>query len=266
MTIEGRTHHVSLKLSRAIAPIMPNPYLTIAADIEWCRDAWCLRAQAPSDTELRHGSAVVRRLLVEGTVLVAWKHFCVIGQPKLVGPDLVAIAAYQGLRLEHATALIAGGGRINAVDVSMIGAFRVFNPKTGKGPDDESGFAVLVTHIARDASRPSTPSPFDGLVERSWLFSEYLDAPGAVRKGCLVSRREIVQYFANFAGGVHLDRISKFVRKKTPRFEFISELENRVRADIMDGLFFELLSIGQAIGWSADLQALAARIRAQGES
>ncbi len=151
---------------------------------------------------------------------------------------------------------------MNGLDVSMIGAFSIFNPATGKGPDDESGFAVLVSSIARDASGLTTPSALDGLVERSWRLNDYLDAPGAVRRGTLVSRREIIQFFSNFAGGVHLDRISKLRRDKTPRYEFISELERRVRADIKDGLYFELLSIGQAIGRSPDLQELVAKIRA----
>jgi hypothetical protein len=242
---------------------MSSEYIPVAEDIEWLRDEWWVRTEALSDAELRRGSATLRSLLVEGNIQVAWRHHGFDGQPSVCGPDMEAIAVDQGLKLEHAASLVAGGGRLNGVDASMIGGFRVFNPATGKGPDDESGFAVAVYFIARDATRWTTLSPLDCLVERSWRLNDYLDAYGAVRKGERLSRREIIQYFANYAGGAHLDLPGRFKRKKTPRYEFIAELRQRVRADIKDGLHFELLSIGQAVGRSPDMQALATRIRAR---
>jgi hypothetical protein len=42
----------------------------------------------------------------------------------------------------------------------------------------------------------------------------------------------------------------------------IAELEQHIHADTRDGLYFELLSIGQAVGRSADMQRLENAIRA----
>jgi hypothetical protein len=91
-----------------------------------------------------------------------------------------------------------------------------------------------------------------------WSLSNYLDAPGAIRRGETISRRDIVTYFANVGGGVHLGPAKP---SKQQTYALIDELLNKVGADIMDGVFFELLSIGQAIGHSDDLNRLVAAIR-----
>jgi hypothetical protein len=236
-------------------------YRTIAEDIEWLRDVWWHGDRHPTEPDLRRGSAVLRRLLVDGNILTAWRDHGFPDQPTIIAPDGTALAAAHKVRLEHAASLVVGGGRLNGINAAMIGAFRVFNPETGQGPDSESGFAVLVTSILRDASSPALPSPLDNVVERVWRLTDYLSAPGAVRRGEIISRHLLIQFFANYAGGANLDRISGLIRKKTARYELIAELEQRVNADTLDGLHFELLSIGQAIGRSADMHRLAATIR-----
>jgi hypothetical protein len=67
-----------------------------------------------------------------------------------------------------------------------------------------------------------------------------------------------VTYFANVGGGVHLGPAKP---GKDATYALIDELVNKVGADTMDGVFFELLSIGQAIGRSDDLKRLVAAIR-----
>jgi hypothetical protein len=89
-------------------------------------------------------------------------------------------------------------------------------------------------------------------------LNKYLDAPGAVGIGQFITRRRIVQFFANHAGGVHLGGKN---HRDSKIYEFIAQFENKVMADKMDGLYFELLSIGQAIGRSPDLQKLSEKIR-----
>ena len=48
---------------------------------------------------------------------------------------------------------------------------------------------------------------------------------------------------------------------QTQRYELVADLENHVIADIRDGLYFELLSIGQSVARSPDIRALAEQIR-----
>jgi hypothetical protein len=65
----------------------------------------------------------------------------------------------------------------------MIGGVRVFNPTTGKGPDDDEGCAVKVVSILRDARVSGPPNYLAVPINRPWALKEYLDAPGAVRTG-----------------------------------------------------------------------------------
>jgi hypothetical protein len=197
-------------------------------------------------------------LLLEDFTGKAWRHHGFEKQPIICGPDAARLASLNGVELANAASLIVGGGHLNGFDFSMIGAFRVFNPTTGKGPDADEGFAVKTTSIVRNSS-----SPLDQLVEFPFRLAAYLEAPGAVRRGRSFSRREVIDYFANHAGGVHLDRVAMAAKAdKVEIRQTIAELEQRIQADTIDGLYFELLSIGQAVGRSADMQRLENAIRA----
>jgi hypothetical protein len=169
-----------------------------------------------------------------------------------------------GVKAALTASLIAGGGRVNGIDIAMIGVHRVDNPTTGVPADAEEGFAVQTGAIARDASGTNgapAPSELDVHLFREWPLSNYLDAPGAIRRGELIARRDILQFFCKLAGSVHLDRVLASSRKRPWSFGHIEELEGRVQADRRDGLMFEILSIGQAIGQSDDMMILAAMIR-----
>jgi hypothetical protein len=247
---------------------MPNkqlrdsPYKSVLEDLDWLRNTWWLEAPDNLDSgDLRRGSSTLRLLLIDGLLQRAWKHHGFQKQPTVTAPDLSGLAKVKGYRTELAIGVIAGGGRQNGIDASFIGAFRVDNPSTGIPADAEEGFAVSVTCIARNASDTPPPSPLDPLINRIWTITDYLQSPGAVRRGEIISRQDIIEYFRNYAGGVHHDQVFSTRQHKRERYEFVQELERAVRADIRDGLHFELLSIGQAIARSLDCQALAERIR-----
>jgi hypothetical protein len=240
-----------------------SPFITVADDIDWLRDEWCVLYEPPPDADIRRGSAALRRLLVDGMIGKAWRHHGFERQPRVIGPDVEALAAADGLCLEHIAWLVAGGACLNGIEAAMTGAVRAFNPTTGKGPDADEGFAMKIVSITRDARDPSAIPlhPLNELVRRSWDLSKYLDAPGAVGMGTLISRRRIVQFFANHAAGVHLGGVGNEKHRDTAIYEFIAQMENKVIVDTMDGLYFELLSIGQAVGGSADLHKLSEKIR-----
>ncbi len=75
-----------------------------------------------------------------------------------------------------------------------------------------------------------------------------------------MSRQEVIQYFAKWAGGVHLDAEKQPIEEPPHPFDLIRELEGKVHALSMDGLDFELLSIGQLLGRSPDLELLKRKI------
>ena len=240
-----------------------NLYRSVLEDIDWLHTEWWLgEPDELTDGHLRRGSAALHLLLVEGAIQKAWLHYGFARQPVIQGPDIAGLAAREGLKLELAASLIAGGGRVSGLILALVGGFRVDNPSTGVPAEAESGFAVCVGSIVRDATKPSGPSPLDSLVERPWFLSDYLEAPGAVRRSHLIKRREVIQYFRNYRGGAHHDLLGGAKHGKQNRYQLIAELERKVHADVRDGLHFELLSIGQAVARSSDIVSLAEKIRA----
>jgi hypothetical protein len=244
------------------SPLRSAPYGSVAEDIEWFRDQWCTVHIPPADDELLRGSAVIRSLLVEKVVGRAWRHHGFHGQPRLLGPDVEALAEKHGFELRHAASLIAGGGTVNGITAAMIASVRAFNEATGNGPDDDEGFSVQVSSILRDAREPETvPNELSELTRKLWPLSDYLESTAAVRVGTKISCRNIVKYFANYCGGVHMDKTKAKSNRDLATYKLIDTLSGKVIADVMDGLYFELLSIGQSIGSSPDLLELAKRIR-----
>jgi len=244
----------------------PDLYSPVADEIEWLRDEWCVMFAPPSDSDLRRGSAALRLLLIYDGILMAWRHHGFEGQPMVYAPDVEALAREQGFELRHASAVFGGGGRVDGIESSMVAIVKAYNPETGRGPDDDSGFAVKTTIVARDARGEYTTGPLHDFVRRPWKLKEYLRSVSLVRRGTSISRDEVVKYFANFAGGAHLDALGKGgTEKAQKRNELIAELKGNGFITsprlYIDGLHFELLSIGQALGSSSDLLRLAARIR-----
>lgn len=240
---------------------MSSDFDSVADDLEWLRDEWWASETDISEGHIRRGSATLHLLLQQGLLGRAWRHLGFSGgEPTVEGPDLMALVDRLNLRTEMAACLIAGGGRLNGIDLSFTGAFRVDNPTTGVSAHSDVGFSVATIFIARDIRSP-TPGDLDCIIERSWHISEYLKSAGAVHKGIVITRSEVIDYFRNYAGGVHSDLLKKARNSKTDRHELINDLAGRVRADIREGLHFELLSIGQAVGRSNDVGALIKAIR-----
>jgi hypothetical protein len=252
-----------MKIANEIKPGVVEPLehtrlLVLAEDIEFFR-RWWENGDSPDDVAIRHGSSVLRRLLVEDAAGRAWRKLGFKKTPTVQGPDLLALCEEKGVKpaLGHA---VAGGVRLDGVDWALIGSFRVDNRETGISASADSGFAVLSTFIGRDALNPSH-SPLDHLVERTWYLHDYLRAPGALRRGQLLSRSEVIKHMANDMGGVHLEKSNSAMR------QFLIEAERNVfiqtKKRALRGLYIEVLAIGQAIGRSADIQRLAGEIRSR---
>jgi hypothetical protein len=224
-----------------------SEFRSVAEDIEWLRDEWWLgEVDFLSDGHLRRGSAALGLLLIDGLLQRAWCHYGFEGEPTIDGPDANALAARGGLRLEHAAGLIAGGGREAGQDLAFIGLFRADHPETGVPAGAESGFAVVQTSIERDASSLPIPVDLDPILNRNWPLSAYMDAPAAVRRGVLISRRNIIEYFRRYAGGTGHQAMRDPADSGKPqpncedeRDRIIAELEVAIHANLRDGLHFE---------------------------
>lgn len=82
-------------------------------------------------------------------------------------------------------------------------------------------------------------------------LTKFVDAPCAVVSGEVVSRRLLIKYIANKLGGAHYDP------KRLPDERVFSLLDSvRERIKILDKpvVYFELLSIGQALAMAPDIE------------
>ena len=146
------------------------------------------------------------------------------------------------------------------MDWALILAHRANNPSTGIPATADVGFAVVSEIAVRDV-RHIAPSELDAFIDRTWRLHEYLDAPGIIRIGHKVSRRDVIKHVANEMGGVHVDKNASCKIR-----ELLEGAEKTLFIQTKDGsylrtYFIEILAIGQSIGRSADFQSLAAKIR-----
>ena len=233
--------------------------VSVAEDIEHFQH-WWTNGGTVSNAEIRQGSAALRRLLVEDAAGNAWRPLGFSKTPTLQGPDLLAFYRHTDVELDLVVMAAAGGVRFAGIDTAFLGARRAHNPSTGIPARADKGFAVAVSDVARNAENPQ-PSELDKFIERTWYVHEYLDAPGLVRKGQPISRREVLNHMANEMGGVHVGKSSSELR------DLLADAEQKLFVDTQQGElrthYFEVLAMGQAVGRSADFEKLALTIRSQ---
>jgi hypothetical protein len=106
----------------------------------------------------------------------------------------------------------------------------------------------------RGRVKPLTPGPPispDGFLgEREFKLNEYLASHAGMVGRRAATRRDVIKYFANIKGGVHLGRTGK--KDEAKLVERMEKFEKRVRFFKKDGLLVELIAIGQALARSPD--------------
>lgn len=218
---------------------MIDVYISVAEDLEELR-TWGTPSQAsaePSDAALRRGSAILRRFLPDQLLQQAWRAH---GLHKTVSPQ-PRITAY----------LITLGVTPPGVSLHVIYA------------DSQIEFGVGPLF---------TPGQHTPMRSRASTFglNEYRDPTAIQVNEWAISRGDLIKYFANVLGGVHLDDADNRPRKRKPEAKRrehlltarIKSLENRINVLGRESLRFELREIGRHLAASDDLRLLEAHIRA----
>jgi hypothetical protein len=231
--------------------------LTVAEDIEYFDQWW--KADCVDSKTIRHGSSILRRLLVEDVAGSSWRAAGFKKEPTIQGPDLLAFFHKEKFDVGLTVSALAAGVRHEGTDVAFLSARRVDNPNTGILASADAGFAVQIGCVARDARKAPSSADLTPLIDRTWHLHEYLNAPGMIRRGTIFNRREVINHVANEMGGVHLSKSSSQHRDLQVDAEnklFIEGLNQEIR-----GQYIEILAIGQSVARSSDLQHLAREIR-----
>jgi hypothetical protein len=143
----------------------------IAEDIEYF-GKWWERSQDIGPATIRHGSAALRRLLVEDDAGQAWRQAGFSKEPMLDGPDLLGMLAKRGVDVGLVVSAAAAGLRFDNIDWAFLGAHRADNPTMGVAATAPEGFAVVVLTTAREVGdRPDQPPLNDPLVYRKSVFA-----------------------------------------------------------------------------------------------
>ncbi len=217
----------------------------VAEDLEYLRIGW---STGMDDAELRRGTAILRRLLVDGghcrNLLAAWRAAGFDGQPT------VRVSPFPG-DLEHPLKHVSWGtaGGLMAPGTTVLAGRTIVFDVGPAGPDGE----------------PTARTEYDPTPPPKMRITDYVSAPCAVAYGEVITRREMIKYVANYLGGVHLG-----LGIKTPSSD--KDMIRRIEAWLdrltvsgfgKEGPYIEILAAGQALGRSVDMTRLVQRIRSR---
>lgn len=204
---------------------------SVAEDLEYLGTNW---RDGASDPDLRRGSALLRRLLIDGgngILFDLWHRLGFDGHPVVVAPSLSPQVRSAGNMVILAA---AGGATVNGMSVAGV--------LQSTGPIEEE-FSPVGSQLP---------------------LLEFLAATSLIVSGEPVTRRELVKYFAHYLGGVHMS--PKVMKKEQDMVRRIRRIETIVMQSYIlnkDLLHFELLSIGQAVGSAGDFKRLSDEIRSR---
>ena len=209
----------------------------VAEDLSYLKDEW---NNNPTEQAIRRGSVILRRLLVERDFSKAWRTVGFEKEPKVTALNLNK--KLEGLNLSSIIVATAGGANYRGMTVS---ALHMASSRDGM---------FLQGHD------PTTPRDNVEIKEELFL-SSFIESDCSFANGQFINRREVIKYMANVRGGAHLKLSGELRQENEALVHKISALEERINFHQMDGLFFELLSIGQCLSLSPDVARFLSKLK-----
>jgi hypothetical protein len=202
---------------------------SVAADLAYLEQRW---GPDIDDDELRRGSIVLRRFLAQGELQRAWK---AAGLEREPGIRHVPVEnALAGIDLRNVAIGAAGGVR-----VGMVSTQGFFVPRRPISDEEH------VRHFEK------TSPPESQFILSS--FGEFKESHCMVVDGHLVKRREVVKFVCNKLGGAHYDD-SRGQSQEERTFKRLDRVLEGLEITQKTPVYYELLSIGQALTASDDLR------------
>lgn len=206
-----------------------NDLLTVVReDLRYLKEGW---KDGLDDASLRRASPVLRRLLVHGDLQRAWIAAGLARQPLI--DALCLDLALEGIDRKRVVFASAGGSTHQGVHVAGV-LIR--------------DYAVPREQFGGRAGR--------GLPLRPFALTEFMGSPAMTFRARTIARAEVVKYVANKLGGDHHDTARNPDRDQT--YMFLDRTAKDFQFRMLDKpiVYFELLSIGQAVANSKDVQRL----------
>ncbi len=206
--------------------------VAVAEDLEYLGQ-WGSEITA---AEIRRGTAVLRRLLVEDAYGTAWRAIGQAKQPSLIAVDLDLMLGNDSNKVVYA---LAGGAHFRGMQMACMLLNKGATPIGGSPPE---------------------PIRSDGYpFERVFTLSEYLSSNAGVVEGRSFNRREVIKFLANVKGGVHLSAQQRKTEEKL--IARLGKIEKKMMIHNADGLLVEAVAIAQALGSSADAKTYISHVK-----
>ena len=203
----------------------------VAEDILYLRQEW---GQDVEDASLRRGSTVLRRLLVEGDLQRAWRATGFSAAPSI--PTYIVEPVLTLFDSRRITLASAGGAVFHGAQLS--GQLML---------DYAASQEEILKHMNL------------GLPSATLTLRDFTEGVAILVRGERVRRRHVIKYVANKLGGAHHDT----KRGRGIEDQLYALLDGFRDDPLLLGkpvVYFELLSIGQAVASAPDIQQLLTRL------
>ena len=197
----------------------------VSSDLIYLRDQW---DQSIEDHSLRRASPILRRLLVAEEMQRAWKAAGFEKQPQITASILSPGLLSSGSKVRFAS---AGGALYGGMEIRGLFVY---------------GEALSAEQMKARA--------LSGFPETTVPLVDFVAAPCLIVQGVKVSRRVLIKFVANKLGGAHHDA-KRNEKVEGSLFRLLDAvIQERIKIANKDAVYFELLSIGQALVRSPDIQ------------
>jgi hypothetical protein len=199
----------------------------VAEDITYLRREW---SQDVDDASLRISSPILRRLLVDGLLQRVWRDLGLDKQPIVSAPSLeVMLKPFPIRKITYAQ---AGGAKHQGIVVTSVVEYGDY-----LSPDQA---------MKAFGSGPNAP-------DRDFSLRRFLEGTCIVVNSAQISRHTLVKYIANKLGGVHLDFGRNLTKDEERKFALLDKVRAERGTANRPAIYYEYLSVGQALINSADI-------------
>jgi len=205
----------------------------IVEDLEYVTREW--NTKNISDTNLRHSSNILRRLLIEGDLFTVARLF---GVKKL----RILSSGEEYPSRDGAVFHQSGGAKHNGIQVKSI----TFYDKALTDKEIKEMYQKEKQKIVKN-------SPIS--------LSDFLKKPSITIQGIEINREEIIKYVTNKLGGAHYDSKRKSGNSLEEKYKLLDDHRNANKIAGKNAIYFELLSIGQKLVNNKDIQKLKKKIK-----
>ncbi len=235
-------------------------------DLTYLIEEW---DQDITPNSLRISSVVIRRLLLEngeGLLRKVWRDLKLSIEPLITFNSLkTLLEKYPPVPISDDIIDIIIDKYYDQKETPIGFLHQILDPKSKillsfAGGAKYQGF-IIANAVLSLTGKPLDVKPYQEVLS----LSKFIYSPCAVVFGQLIKKDELIRYVVNKKGGAHFDRKRDFSKSQGKKFALLDILNDHYQSMIlnkeMDLIYFELLSIGQSLINSPDIQSLRDRLR-----